>query len=257
MSRRAQSAFLLFVFILYCFLFDLYLAVNLDEIADMKPATQVQLLKVIENKTFKRIGGAKDILADVRIIAATNKKLVEEVRKGNFREDLFYRLNVIPIYLPPLRERRSDIPVLAGHFIDIFNREFKKDVKGLAKEAEEAFIAYPWPGNVRELRNIIERAMILENEQYILPDHLPLELSSVATTDDTLHCAPLKFPEGGLDIENVERELIRQALDRAGRNQTKAAKLLNLTRDALRYRMQKFGFFEEKAEKGKTVRERI
>ncbi len=223
--------------------------VFLDEIADMKPATQVQLLKVIENKTFKRIGGVKDIFADVRIIAATNKNLLEEVRKGNFREDLFYRLNVVPICLPPLRERRDDIPVLAEHFIDVFNREFKKDVKSLSKETRDAFIAYPWPGNVRELRNIIERAMILENEQYILPEHLPVELSSRADVADARSSLHLKFPEGGLDIEKVEKELIRQALDRSGWNQTKTARLLNLRRDALRYRMKKFGFSTNKTER--------
>ncbi len=220
--------------------------VFLDEIADMKPSTQVQLLKVIENKTFKRVGGVKDISTDVRIIAATNKNLLGEVKRGNFREDLFYRLNVIPIYLPPLRERRDDITLLAGHFIDVFNREFKKNVKSLSREAEDWFISYPWPGNVRELRNIIERAMILENEQYILPDHLPVELSSDSNAADIGNLEHVKLPDGGLDIEKVERELIRQALDQTGRNQTKAARLLNLTRDALRYRMQKFGFSADK-----------
>ncbi|MBI5639914.1 MAG: sigma-54-dependent Fis family transcriptional regulator [Nitrospirae bacterium] len=218
----------------------------LDEIADMKLSTQAKLLKVIENKTFKRIGGIKDITVDLRIIAATNKNLVEEVKKENFREDLYYRLKVIPIVLPSLRDRRDDIPLLVKHFIDEFNREFKKNVSGTSKDTEKAFMSYPWPGNIRELRNVIERAMILENEDFILPEHLPLELSTFEKMDKESVGAPIKIPPGGLDIEKVEKELIKQALDQVKWNQTRAARLLNLTRDALRYRMQKFGFLPEK-----------
>lgn len=218
----------------------------LDEIGDMKPSTQAKLLKVIENKTFKRIGGVKDITVDLRIIASTNKNIVEDVKNGNFREDLYYRLKVIPISILPLRERLEDITILAKFFIDEFNREFKKNVKGISRETEKSFLSYPWPGNVRELRNVIERAMILESEDYILPEHLPIEFS----TDDRQIITPLNtqinIPPGGLDIEEVEKELIRQALERTKGNQTKAARLLSLTRDALRYRMQKFGFLQEK-----------
>lgn len=221
--------------------------VFLDEIADMKLSTQAKLLKIIENKTFKRIGGVKDISVNLRIVAATNKNLAEEVKKENFREDLFYRLKVIPIFLPSLRERKEDIPVLAKYFIDEFNREFKKNVKGLSKETEAAFLNYSWPGNVRELKNVIERVMILENEDYILHEHLPAELVSFDMKEGEKTVSNIKIPSGGLDIEAVERELIRQALDQVKWNQTKAAKLLNLTRDALRYRMQKFGFLPEKA----------
>lgn len=219
----------------------------LDEIADMKLSTQAKLLKVIENKTFKRVGGVKDITVDLRIVAATNKNLSEEVKNEHFREDLYYRLKIIPVRLPALRERRDDIPVLAKHFIDEFNMEFKKDVKGISKETAKAFQEYHWPGNVRELRNVIERAMILENEAYILPEHLPLELLTDPTpVRDTLGSATITLPPGGLDIEEVEKELIRQALEHVKWNQTKAARLLNLTRDALRYRMQKFGFLQAK-----------
>ncbi|MDA8431389.1 MAG: sigma-54 dependent transcriptional regulator [Nitrospiraceae bacterium] len=221
--------------------------VFLDEIADMKLSTQAKLLKIIENKTFKRIGGVKDISVDLRIVAATNKILSEEVNHDNFREDLYYRLKVIPIMLPPLRERRDDILLLAKYFIDEFNREFKKNVKGISKETAKAFGNYPWPGNIRELRNVIERAMILENEEYILPEHLPLELLSFDSKNKGADGAAISIPPGGLDIEEVEKELIRQALDQAKWNQTKAARLLNLTRDALRYRMQKFGFLPAKA----------
>ncbi|MHB8880334.1 MAG: sigma-54-dependent transcriptional regulator [Thermodesulfovibrionales bacterium] len=219
--------------------------VFLDEIADMKLSTQAKLLKVIENKTFKRIGGTKDISVDLRVIAATNKVLTEEVRKGNFREDLYYRLKVIPVELPPLVGRRDDILLLALHFIGEFNREFKKDVHGLAKETEKAFLDYPWPGNIRELKNVIERAMILENAEYILPEHLPIELHSVGLKGRSLQGASISIPPGGINIEEVEKELIKQALEITKGNQTKAAKLLTLTRDALRYRMQKFGLLEK------------
>ncbi|MDA8077909.1 MAG: sigma-54 dependent transcriptional regulator [Nitrospiraceae bacterium] len=220
----------------------------LDEIADMKPSTQAKLLKVIENKTFKRIGGVKDITVDLRIVAATNKNLVDEVKAERFREDLYYRLKIIPMHLPALRDRRDDILVLAKHFIDEFNNEFKKNVKGFAKETGKAFLHYPWPGNIRELRNVIERAMILENEEYILPEHLPGELlSEESQPRGSVGMPDIKLPPGGLDIEQVERELIRQALDQVKWNQTRAARLLSLTRDALRYRMQKFGFLPGKA----------
>ena len=220
--------------------------VFLDEIADMKLSTQAKLLKVIENKTFKRIGGVKDISVDLRIVAATNKNMAEEVKNDNFREDLYYRLKVIPVMLPALRERRDDILLLAKYFVEEFNREFKKSVKGISKETAKAFVNYHWPGNVRELRNVIERAMILENEDYILPEHLPVEILSFDAKHLGAEAAPVSIPPGGLDIEEVERELIRQALDLAKWNQTRAARLLNLTRDALRYRMQKFGFLPAK-----------
>jgi len=219
--------------------------VFLDEIADIKLSTQAKLLKVIENKTFKRIGGNKDISVNLRIIAATNKVLSEEVKKGNFREDLYYRLKVIPIVLPPLRERKDDTLLLATHFIEEFNREFKKHVKRLSSETEKAFLEYPWPGNIRELKNVIERAMILENHEYILPEHLPLELLLFDKKALSLAGTSISIPPGGIDIEQVEKELIRQALDITKWNQTKAAKLLALTRDALRYRMQKFELMEK------------
>jgi two-component system, NtrC family, response regulator AtoC len=218
----------------------------LDEIGDLKLGTQAKLLKVIESKTFKRVGGIRDITVDLRIVASTNKKLSEEVKKENFREDLYYRLNVIPIVIPLLRERPDDILLLARFFIDEFNRDFKKNVKGLSRETENAFLAYSWPGNVRELKNVIERAMILENDEYILYEQLPIELKAKSEGSAELSSGQITLPAAGLDIEEVEKELIRQALDQTKYNQTKAARLLNLTRDALRYRMQKFGFLQEK-----------
>jgi len=220
--------------------------IYLDEIADMKLSTQAKLLKVIENKAFKRVGGIKDIEVDLRIIAATNKVLEDEVKSGAFREDLYYRLKVIPIHLPPLRERKEDIPLLAKYFIDLFNHEFRKNVVGLAPEAEKLFFDYSWPGNIRELKNVIERAMILENEEYILPEHLPMEVCNKEFQGAGYKAVDIRLPMSGLDIEEVEKELIRQALDSTKGNQTKAAKLLNLTRDTLRYRMQKFGFLPDK-----------
>lgn len=220
--------------------------IYLDEIADMKLSTQAKLLKVIENKAFKRVGGIKDLEVDLRIIAATNKVLDEEVKNGNFREDLYYRLKVIPVFLPPLRERKEDIPLLAKYFIEVFNHEFRKNVKALAPETEKLFLEYSWPGNIRELKNVIERAMILENEESILPEHLPMEVSAKEMPFAGQKLVDIRLPSNGLDIEEVEKELIRQALDSTKGNQTKAAKLLNLTRDTLRYRMQKFGFLPDK-----------
>ena len=219
----------------------------LDEIGDMKLSTQAKLLKVLENKAFKRIGGLKDIEVNIRIIAASNKNLEKEVRKGDFREDLYYRLKVIPLFLPALRDKSSDIPLLSKFFIDEFNMEFKKSVKGLSKETEMCFMQYHWPGNVRELKNVIERAMILESEEYILNDHLPGELTCPSRmTEENAKDMSINIPPGGLDIEEVEKQLIKQALEITKGNQTRAAKMLNLTRDALRYRMQKFDLMPEK-----------
>ncbi len=221
----------------------------LDEIGDMTLGTQAKLLKVIEGKVFKRIGGVEDITVNVRVIAATNKDLASAVKDGSFREDLYYRLKIIPIHLPPLRERDGDALLLAKYFIDEFNREFHRETKGLSPAAEQAFLSYSWPGNVRELRNVIERTMILENVELIAPEHLPSEIvadnsgaaSVEVSTEGTLSVV---LPPEGVDIESVEKELIGQALEMTKGNQTRAAKLLHLTRDALRYRMQKFGYLD-------------
>jgi DNA-binding NtrC family response regulator len=222
-------------------------SIFLDEIGDLRATTQAKLLRVIENKTFKRVGGVKDITVNVRVITATNKNLEEEVKNGNFREDLYYRLKIIPVLLPPLRTRGDDVLVLARHFIHEFNVEFRKHTKGLTPEAEKCFMNYRWPGNVRELKNVIERTMLLESVEYIEPCHLPSELISaeqqptLARPDE----AGIRLPPQGLDIEEVERELIKQAMDMTDGNQTRAARLLSLSRDAFRYRMQKFGFLEK------------
>lgn len=215
--------------------------VYLDEVGDTKPSTQVKLLRVIEDKTFKRIGGTKDVKVDVRVVAATNRNLEDAVRNGFFREDLYYRLKVIPIYLPPLRERQEDIFILANNFIQEFNRELRKKVEGIDPMAQKFLTQYPWPGNVRELRNVIERSMLLESEDIILAEHLPVEIIVRSHDAKSSKILDIKIPPNGISIDEVEMNLIRQALAITGGNQTKAAKLLNLTRDTLRYRMQKFG----------------
>lgn len=215
--------------------------VFLDEIGDMPMAIQAKLLRVLEDRTFRRVGGVRDIHVDIRIVSATNRDLLQAIEEKIFRNDLYYRLQVIPIFLPPLRERRNDILVLARHFVEIFNREFAKNVKEISPAAEKILVEYDWPGNIRELRNVIERAVILEDDVVMEPEHLPRELvSRVAPAGGS----PLIFtlPAEGIDIEDVERELIRQALETSDSNQSKAAKKLNLGIDAFRYRMKKFKF---------------
>lgn len=215
--------------------------VFLDEIGDMPMAIQAKLLRVLEDRAFRRVGGTKDVHVDIRIVSATNKDLLQAIADKIFRNDLYYRLQVIPIFLPPLRERKADIPLLVQHFIENFNREFGKIVKRISPQAEKILLEYAWPGNIRELRNVIERAVILENEETIEAAHLPRELIAQSTPSSS---GPISFslPPEGIDIEDVERELIRQALEVSDGNQSKAAKKLNLGIDAFRYRMKKFKF---------------
>ncbi len=215
--------------------------VFLDEIGDMPQGIQAKLLRVLEDRSFRRVGGTKDIHVDVRIVSATNKDLLAAIEDKSFRNDLYYRLQVIPIFLTPLRERRSDILILAHSFIESFNKEFGKSVQGISAAAEKFLMEYDWPGNVRELRNVIERAIILEDEEIMRLEHLPRELVSRSGGTES---GPLEFilPPEGIDIEDVERELIRQSLEMAEGNQSKAAKKLNLGIDAFRYRMKKFKF---------------
>ncbi len=213
----------------------------LDEIGDMDLGMQAKLLRILEERTFRRVGGTKEIPVDVRIVSATNQELLKKIEEKSFRNDLYYRLQVIPIYLPPLRERRDDIMPLVEFFIRHYNKEFGKSVTGISKMAEKFLEEYEWPGNVRELRNIIERAIILESDNTLMLEHLPRELVS-KTGDISSGPMNLRIPPEGIDIEDVERELIRQSLEMADGNQSKAAKKLNLGIDAFRYRMKKFGF---------------
>jgi len=213
--------------------------VFLDEVGDMPPALQAKLLRFLEEKTFRRVGGTQDIRVDVRVIAASNRDIEEAIREKQFREDLFYRLNIITIFLPPLRQRQGDIELLANYFIEMFNREFKKNVKGLSGEAKRLLEAHTWPGNVREMRNVIERAVLLTKNEYLAPTDFP-------ALHGERRAAPgagfeIRLPPSGVDIQEVEKALVIQSLELSGGNQTRAAKLLNLSRDQLRYRMEKFG----------------
>jgi transcriptional regulator with PAS, ATPase and Fis domain len=208
--------------------------VFLDEIGEITPGLQAKLLRFLEEKTFKRIGGLADIRVDVRVIAATHRNLEDEVKAGKFREDLFYRLQVMPVLLPPLRERRGDIPRLVDYYVDRYNREFRKRVRGVTPEALALLEPYRWPGNVRELRNAIERAMLLTDRDQLGPeDFSTLSRSAIAAT--------FRLPPDGVNLDEVERQLVAQALERAGGNQTHAGQLLGINRDQVRYRIEKFG----------------
>jgi two-component system, NtrC family, response regulator AtoC len=219
--------------------------VFLDEIGDMEIGMQAKLLRFLEDRTFRRIGGSKVIPVDVRIISATNKDLLKAIEEKSFRNDLYYRLQVIPIFLPSLRERKEDILILANYFIDIFTKEFAKPTKGISSMAEKLLVEYSWPGNIRELKNVIERAIILGNDENLLLENLPLEIVAKASSITTsVPMATFKLPPEGIDIEEVERELIKQSLEITDWNQSKAAKKLNLGIDAFRYRMKKFGFLK-------------
>jgi two-component system response regulator AtoC len=209
--------------------------VFLDEIGEMVPGLQAKLLRFLEEKTFKRVGGSTDIHVDVRVVAATNRNLEEEVKQGRFREDLYYRLNVLPIGLPPLRARTEDIPLLVHYFIDSYNTEFRKRIKGVVPDTMKRLQSYAWPGNIRELRNAIERAMLLVEGDQLTDANFPLGGGpGVRLTDG------MQLPAQGVDLEQLERSLVIQALERSGWNQTHAATLLGLNRDQIRYRIEKF-----------------
>jgi DNA-binding NtrC family response regulator len=208
--------------------------VFLDEIGEMVPALQAKLLRFLEEKSFKRVGGAGDIHVDVRVVAATNRTLEDEVAKGSFRSDLYYRLNVLPIRLPSLRDHPEDVPPLVEYYIDGFNTEFKKRIAGLTPAAASQLKTYGWPGNVRELRNVVERAMLLAEGSRLEPKDFGVLKGGSGTGD------PFELPAAGVDLEELERSLVVQALKRSGGNQTKAAGLLGLNRDQIRYRIEKF-----------------
>jgi DNA-binding NtrC family response regulator len=214
--------------------------VFLDEIGEMAPALQAKLLRVLEDKAFRRVGGTGDVRVDVRVIAATNRDLEENVKSGRFRDDLYYRLNVLRIEVPPLRTRGGDVALLAQHFVELFGREFKRPVRGMSRAAEEALRAYAWPGNVRELRNLVERAVLLSESSMLEPSDFET-LVAPKTRAGVAGAVPFELPPEGVDLEEVEKSLVAQALERTGGNQTKAAGLLSLHRDQIRYRVEKFG----------------
>ncbi|HEV2387429.1 MAG TPA: sigma-54 dependent transcriptional regulator [Candidatus Acidoferrales bacterium] len=236
----------------------------LDEIGELSPFLQAKLLRVLEDQVIRRVGGVRDIHTNVRVVAASNRDLERAVREGHFRQDLYYRLAVISIYIPPLRERRGDILPLVEFFIQDYNRRFRKSVRGVVPETERLLLAYDWPGNVRELRNAIERAMILEDEPLLRASYLPFAVTQphAGVTAFERAAAPaagkslpggrklpaLTIPEGGTSLEAIERSMVELALEQAAGNQTHAARLLDISRDALRYKMKKFGLIREEEE---------
>ena len=240
--------------------------VFLDEIGDMPLPMQGKILKAIENKRYRRLGGDRDIGVNVRIIAATNRDLKGMVEDGRFRADLYYRLNVMAINIPPLRERKTDIPLLAKYFFKLFNHEYQRNLEDISPATVELMLTYNWPGNVRELRNTIERATILEESRFLSPDNLninisqtidpdPLKMTMISengqmpgynkfppTTYNNSGKLQISLPADGISFSEIEKTIILLALDKHDGNQTKAARYLRLSRDTLRYRMKKFNF---------------
>ena len=235
----------------------------LDEIGELSPLLQAKLLRVLEDQVIRRVGGIRDMQVDVRVIAASNRDLEKAVRDGQFRQDLYYRLAIIAIFIPPLRERKEDIIPLVEFFIDRYNRKFKKNIRGVTADTKRLLMTHTWPGNVRELKNSIERAMILEDEPLIHSVYLPFSVaeSSGMTAferssagdggsqlGDGRSLPKLYIPQGGTSLEEVERTMVELAMRQANSNQTHAAKLLDISRDALRYKLKKFGLMRGEEE---------
>jgi len=213
--------------------------VFLDEIGEMSPPLQAKLLRFLEEHAFRRVGGTTEIKPDVRVVAATHRDLAAMVREGTFREDLYYRLSVLHVHMPPLRERHGDVTRLARSFVGHFARDLGAPVEGISDAALARLERCRWPGNVRELRNVIERAVLLA-------EHPVLEPSDFGTlgASDSVRPRPFELPPDGIDLEELERDLVRQALERTGGNRTRAARLLGINRDRIRYRVEKFGLHE-------------
>ncbi len=228
-------------------------SIFLDEIGDISLSTQVKLLRVLQEKEFERVGGMESIRTDVRVITATNKNLEEGIKKGQFREDLFFRLNVVPIYVPPLRERKEDIERLSYHFLSRYSLEANKKISKLDKRALEMMTRYNWPGNVRELENTIQRAVVLSDSDTIYPSNLPLDVQTYQK-DEYLHYLNenASLTE---KVENYEKELILRAMEKTNHVQTKAAKLLNINRTALIYKLKKYGLFSDSSVEGEDTAE--
>src|ERR1039457_5520579 len=245
----------------------------LDEIGELSPLLQAKLLRVLEDQVIRRVGGVRDMQVDVRVIAASNRDLERAVRDNQFRQDLYYRLAIISIFLPTLRERKDDVLPLVEFFISRYNRKFRKTVKGITDETRKLMLKYDWPGNVRELKNAVERAMILEDSDELHPEYMPFavaqqqsaytafELSSANNSSsvagkrlpDGRGLPKLEIPEGGTSLEEVERELVDMAMAQANGNQTHAARLLDISRDALRYKLKKFGLIHAEEDEPTTA----
>ncbi len=226
----------------------------LDEIGEMPQNLQVKLLKVLEERSFRRLGGTSTISVQFRLIAATNAELTQMIARNAFRRDLYYRLNVFHINMPPLRDRGHDLIEISSHFIHHFNREFSKNILGLAPEAERLILTHDWPGNIRELRNAIERAVLIGNDAYIQATDLAVkskvrtegkETPVEAEMTPEFHGFEIKVPSHGVNFEDVEKQLIRIAMRHCNNNASAAARFLRMTRETLRYRLKKFGIREE------------
>ena len=213
----------------------------LDEIGDMPLDLQAKLIRFLEDQTFRRVGGTRDLTVSLRIVAATHRELADLVEQGRFRRDLYYRLKVIPIEIPPLRERRADILPLAQHFTRGFAEEFGAPARGFDGRAEELMQGYDWPGNVRELRNAVERAVLLAGQKTLGPCDLPEELQLAGAQPAAFRGIRFRLPAEGLALRDLERSLVTQALARCDGNRTRAARMLGLNRDQIRYRIEKYG----------------
>jgi DNA-binding NtrC family response regulator len=224
----------------------------LDEIGEMSLTIQVKLLRVMERMVFRRLGGTSDIHVSVRIVSATNRDLQKEVDENRFRADLYYRLKVVPMYIPPLRERKEDLLKFVSYFLNNFNAKFNKTFESISDEARDMMLAYPWPGNIRELKNVIERIVLLENGPVVRPEHLPfsatrMEESTIGHKIDSLLSQDI--PEDGIDFDGIiadlEKELIVKASNQTGWNQSRTARMLGMKRDKLRYRMKNFNIDDQ------------
>ena len=240
----------------------------LDEIGELSPLLQAKLLRVLEDQVIRRVGGIKDMQVDVRVIAASNRDLEKAVREERFRQDLYYRLAIIAIFIPPLRDRKEDILPLVNFFIDRYNRRFKKSIRGVTDDTRRLILSHNWPGNVRELKNTIERGMILEDEPFLRPVYLPFSVGESGgrtvfertSPSDGGQALPngrslprLYIPEGGTSLEEMEHHMVELAMRQANGNQTHAAKLLDISRDALRYKLKKLGMIRGDEEVSQTV----
>ena len=217
--------------------------VFLDEISEMSPALQVKLLRVLQEREFEPIGSTKSVKVDIRVVAATNKNLEELVKKGRFRNDLYWRLNVVPIHLPPLRERKEDIPLLISHFLEIYNERYKGKVSGFSQSAMELLLNYDWPGNIRELENLVQRLVVLKGEGIILPEDLPEKIRGNGHLHSFFHFDGEKLNLNEA-VTNLERYLITEALRRTNGVKSKAAKLLGIKRTTLLHKMKKNGILD-------------
>ena len=210
----------------------------LDEIGAASPSLQLKLLRVLQEHQFEMVGSNDTITVDVRVITATNTDLMEMVHKNQFREDLYYRLNVLQVHLPALRERVGDIRLLAEHFFEMYARKYSKGLKGISAQATKVLERYPWPGNVRELENVIESSVVLSKREELTPEDLP---ENIRRQESRIGKIYLDIPEDGISLEEVEKELLLKALEKAQGNQSKAARYLNVTRKTLIYRLEKYG----------------